>query len=146
MPQPMMPRPDALTGQQTQADRIQQQLGVLQDTLSRTRSEQAARVAEGQTLAASDLGTRVADIERTTRNLQQQLVAEQTRLKGVPGVFDRPLSGAMSAAPTPPMQGAALPASFTVIQLKEMLRNAGQPVSGTKEVLMARARAAGLIR
>jgi hypothetical protein len=44
------------------------------------------------------------------------------------------------------MQGAALPASFTVIQLKEMLRNAGQPVSGTKEVLMARARAAGLIR
>lgn len=141
MPQPMIARPvDALTGQQTQTDRIQQQLGVLQDTLSKTRSEQAARLAEGQQLIARDLGERVNDIERTTRNLQQQLVAEQTRLGGVRGPFDVRPESMRSMADTPRV-GAFLPAelqSMSKDQLKDLLRQRGLPVSGNKPDLIKR--------
>jgi hypothetical protein len=145
MPQPMIARPvDALTGQQTQTDRIQQQLGVLQDTLSKTRSEQAARIEEGQQLMARDLGERVNDIERNTRNLQQQLVAEQSRLGVVRGPFDVRPESMRSMADTPrPGGGAMLPAELhsrlTVAELKDMLRQRGLPVSGNKADLISSA-------
>jgi len=145
MPQPMISRPvDALTGQQTASDRIQQQLGVLQDTLSRTRSEQASRIEEGQQLIARDLGERINDIERNTRNLQQQLVAEQSRLGATRGPFDMRGPDSMRSMADTPRPGGGGPPLDAELQrlgkeeLKDMLRQRSLPVSGNKPDLIKR--------
>lgn len=154
----MQPRPDGLTGQQTTVDRLQNQIGTIQDEMVRLRTQRARAVGEDNVVGLRDADARLNAAQQAELRIQGELVGEQSRLRGgVP--FGAPASQA-SAAPTafrpvpaaggyapPPSAPSSRPSSAVAAkpldemkhaELKEEARRRGLPVSGTKAVLKQR--------
>ena len=160
----MQPRPDGLTGQQTTVDRLQNQIGTIQDEMVRLRAQRARAVGDDNVVGLRDADARLNAAQQAELRIQGELVGEQSRLRGgVP--FGAPASQASRAAtellappafrPVPAAGGYAPPPSapssrpssavaakpldeMKHAELKEEARRRGLPVSGTKAVLKQR--------
>ena len=148
----MAPRPDALAGQQTTTDRLQNQINALEQGQLLLRTARARDVEEGNVLGGQDYDRRIAESERAERQLRGELVGEQSRLRG--GFqFGGPASQA-SGVPTqlfraaPPVPRTVPAANPTVLELKAMLSAANVyfPSNARKQDLLTLASQHGLLR